>query len=152
MYDVNGVSASAGSQYFIRSRGEVDASRAASRQASPQILGRSKPTDQVTFSQRLAQAGAAIGAGAAPAAKPASLLDQIVKAVIGDTPSAAIDGPQDLESNSMTFNQQDLDAIIENFGAKVEESSEFAAYDFDGDGTIGSADLNVVLANFVAST
>jgi Ca2+-binding EF-hand superfamily protein len=53
-----------------------------------------------------------------------------------------------VEQGTVSFTQQDLDLLLEAFGAQIGDELFNPALDLDGDGIIGLADLNLMLANF----
>lgn len=56
--------------------------------------------------------------------------------------------PEAEEAGPAAFTQEDLDLLLDAFGAQVGDDSYSEALDIDGDGMIGLADLNLMLANF----
>lgn len=58
--------------------------------------------------------------------------------------------PQGLEEPEPSFTQEDLDLLLESFGAQAGDENYSDALDLDGDGIIGLQDLNAMLANLSA--
>jgi hypothetical protein len=150
MSDVSGISAASNGQYYLRSRQDVQASRTQDPTIIPNAseLGRVRESDAATFGDRIKQFTSKVEE-VADAIKGNIKVEQPTPDA-GKAPGADPGAPQPVESNSNFYTQDDLDAVIANFGQVVGEADELAAYDFDGDGVIGSADLNTILANFVA--
>ncbi len=58
--------------------------------------------------------------------------------------------PQGIEEPEPSFTQEDLDLLLESFGAQAGDENYSDALDLDGDGIIGLQDLNAMLANLSA--
>lgn len=69
---------------------------------------------------------------------------QDLNAMLSQINTAEASGGEDAQA----FTQEDLDLLLDSFGAQVGDDSYSEALDLDGDGIIGLPDLNLMLANF----